>query len=72
METSPLPTLGIAFFIIFYFSMRDSASFPDLESQGLGKLLCNAISHSEKDLLVGLPLFALASTCPLDEEEEEK
>lgn len=58
---SPLSTFGIAFFLVFYVLVRDSASFPDFGSQGLGKLLCNVVNHSEEGLPKG-PLFAFDST----------
>lgn len=61
----PQPTFGIAFFWMFCFPVRDSARFPDLGSQGLGRLLCNFMNHHEQDLLGNLPLFAFDSACPL-------
>ena len=71
ISLSFLLTFEIVFFLVLYFPVRDSASFPEFRSQRLEKLLCNLINDSKKGLLEDIPLFSINSVYPLGGKEED-
>lgn len=68
-----LPVFGIAFFLNIHFPVRDSASFPDFGSRGLGKFLWKTINRVKRACRPEGSLLAVVhSTGPLRGERKKR